>query len=226
MCEKKPRNAVDGRDVAAPSRPAELSPEDVERHQAEPEDRRRDPEQGEAHRHSVGGRSAFHRRQDADRHPEHEPDDGGACDQEERAWRPRDDQRLHGRLARVRVAEAGPAVLVAEEEVLGEVVKLHVPRMVEAEPLVDQVELLRGRVLARKPQCGVARRQEVEDREGDREHTRDDDDCPDEPACDVEHHCGLLELREGAGEPAPSVCLRRYCFTETDEYAGPSVNWS
>ncbi len=91
---------------------------------------------------------------------------------------------------------------------------------------MDQVELLRGRVLAGKPQRGVARRQEVEDREGDREHTRDDNDRPDEPACDVEHHCGLLELREGAGEPAPSVFLRRYCFTETDEYAGPSVNWS
>ena len=66
-----------------------LLPDDVERHQPEPEDRRRDPEQGEAHGGTVGLGSPSDRREDADRHPEREPDDRGPENEEQRPRRAR-----------------------------------------------------------------------------------------------------------------------------------------
>jgi hypothetical protein len=117
-----------------------------------------------------------------------------------------DDQRLDRRLAGVGVAKAGPAVLVADEEPSAELAELHVPRPVEAEPVVDLGDLGIGRVLAGEPECRISRGEEVEDRERDREHAKDDDHRPDEPACDVERHVRFSSIRRrGRDRPAPSI---------------------
>ena len=71
--------------------------------------------------------------------------------------------------------------------------------------MVDLRDLGVGRVLAREAQGRIAGGQEVEDRERDREHAKDDDDRPDEPACDVERH-GVVDSSGGEGRddcPAP-----------------------
>ncbi len=86
--------------------------------------------------------------------------------------------------------------------------ELDVPRPVEPEPVVDLCDLRVGRVLAGKPQCGIAGGQEIEDGKRDRQHARDDDQRPDEPPCDVEGHVfGFRERRreEGRVLPAPSI---------------------
>ena len=84
---------------------------------------------------------------------------------------------LHRDVVAVGVAEPGPAVLVAGDEVLHEVAELDVERLVEVQPLADQLELLRRRRLAGEAQRRVAVRQLEEDEERD-EHDDDHDERP------------------------------------------------
>src|SRR5581483_3826219 len=151
-----------------------------------------------------------------------------AGDQEERPRCAGEDQRLHRAPARIRVAEAGPAVLVAAEEVPRELAELLVPRLVEPKPMVDLRDLGIGRVLAGEAERRVAGGQQVEDQERDRDDARDHDDRPEEPSGYVEGHIGLLVRESGRGRDGAGRPSRRtiYCLTATDEYAGPSVNWS
>ena len=59
VAEPLPDSLVDRRCSPEPAGEAELLPDDVERHQPEPEDGRRDPEEGEAHRRPVDHGSAL-----------------------------------------------------------------------------------------------------------------------------------------------------------------------
>jgi hypothetical protein len=136
----------------------------------------------------MASRSVSDRRFTAEMTPTATPENRCAGDQEEGARGAGDDQRLDRGLAGIRVAETGPAVLVADEEPSAELAELDIPRLVEPEPVVDLGDLGIGRILAGESQRRIARRQEIEDRERDREHAKDDDDRPDEPACDVERH--------------------------------------
>ena len=57
MCEKKPDGLSVIGTYPVPPVQVQLLPEDEERHQPEPEDGRRDPEEDEPHRRPVGGRT-------------------------------------------------------------------------------------------------------------------------------------------------------------------------
>jgi len=107
---------------------------------------------------------------------------------DQRARCPLDDLAQHGDVARERIAEAGPAVAVAEEEVLRVLPELDVPRSVEAESVMDLGQQRLGGLLAGEPQGGIAVRELVEDQERDPEHAEDDDERPDEAAGGVEEH--------------------------------------
>ncbi len=126
VAEPVPDPLVDRR-VARAVGEAELLPDDVEGHQAEPEDGGRDPEEGKAHRPPVDEGSSLDGRDHPDRHAADEPDRGRSEDQEERPRRALDDLAAHRDEVAVRVAEAGPAVRVALGEVADEVAELDVP---------------------------------------------------------------------------------------------------
>ena len=123
--------------VARAREPAEFLPEDVEHHQAEPEDGRRDADQREAHR-QRGRRSVP--RLSAESTPigipissqRIAPADGDL----ERHRRRVDDLLAHRRAGVVREPEARPAVLVAEHEALDVEPVLHGHRLVEPELLL------------------------------------------------------------------------------------------
>jgi hypothetical protein len=84
--------------------------------------------------------------------------------------------------------------------------------------VVDLRDLRVGRVLAGEAKRGVAGGQEVEDRERDRDDSRDHDDRPEKPAGDVEGHIGLLVPESGGGGGNRRHPLGwRYCLTDTDE---------
>ena len=197
--------------VARPRQPAELLPEDVERDQAEPEDRRRDRDQREPHGGAVGERASLERRDDADRDAHEEPEHGCA----QRKLRRDDGSLLHlveDRCPRVEgQAEPRPAVLVAGEQPLHVERVLHRPRLVQAELVLDLGDQLGGRRPAREGDRRVHGRQEVEDAE---RHEGDDQHHQDHPETASDHvpaH-GLLVRRArsprrpggwGAGGPAP-----------------------
>src|SRR5262249_56235089 len=144
-------DAVRQRYVAGPPGPSQLAPEDEERHQPEPEDRRGYPEERESHRGAADPGSSLDGRDDADRDAHDEPERRGAGDQPERARRALEDLGLHRLEVPVRVAEPGPAVLVAADERLHEVAELDVERLVQMQPLVDLLDLVRPRRLAPHP---------------------------------------------------------------------------
>ena len=108
------------RRIARPGGEIELVPEEEQRHQAEPEDRRRDAEERETHGEAVEDRTALDRRDDADQNPGGQPDQRGACDQRERPRRLFDDLGADRHARVVRVSEARPAVLVAGDDRLHE----------------------------------------------------------------------------------------------------------
>ena len=151
--------------VARPRQPAELLPEDVEAHQAEPEHRRGDAEEGEAHGGPVGERPALQRREDPDRDAD-QPARGSRAPMA--SWSVTD-RRLPissfiGDLRVVREAESRPAVLVAGHQALDVEQVLHRHGLVEPEILADLRDELRRRVAAGERDGRVLRRQHEEDR--------------------------------------------------------------
>ena len=210
------RDEADGilgdRHIAGAAREPELLPEDPQRHQAEPEDRRGNAEEDEAHRHAVRSRASPHGRDDADRDADCEPDRRGAGDQEQRPRQALRHEAEYGLVGDVGIAEPGPPVLVAPDKVSDEPPELLVPRLVEAEALPDECKGIRRGRLSGESKRRIAGRQEVEDREREQQYDEDDDDRPRKPAYDVEQHRGLRAggaPRSGA-PPVRSFRLGRF----------------
>ena len=214
--------AVGGRDVAGAARPAELPPEDVEAHQAEPEDGRRDPEEREAHRAAVDDGAALDGGEDADRRRREVSQMTAAPAIRKSVRGARATIRCSdGRLPGERVAEAGPAVLVAGEERLDELAELDVPRLGRARAGGGSASSsVRCRVLAGEAQRRVARGQEVEDDERDRDHARDDDRASRRACVRCRRSCAFLvrsRSRGGARVAPHPGRMPRYCLTDTCE---------
>ena len=183
--------------------PVQLVREDREREQPGEEDRQGDAGQRDGHRRTVEDAALAQRRQQADGHPGHRPQDRRADRQRHRHGQPVGQVRPDRVLGQEGVPEAGrrtvhgdrPGVVVgAEEDGLGEPPVLHVDRVEEAQLLGQLVQLGGIGGLAGVPRRHVVGRRtgqagyQEEDRERHHAHDEEHQNGGEQPPDDVSDH--------------------------------------
>src|SRR6478736_763417 len=189
--------------------PAELVADHVREHEPDPERGQRDADQHVDHRSPVEQRSRTQGREDAERDRDREHHDHRAEDERGRDRRSAQDLFVHRAARHERLAERP-----FDDEPLQELGVLNVERLVEPEEALDLLDALRCRRLAGSEPRRV-RRDEEEDRVGDKCDRDEQDAGPEEASDQVSQHVvgrviesGVEWKRAGEATASPALVLR------------------